>query len=242
MRRVTPSQNDGPGAARPADAPPDATMAPSPRATRTRGRPPKRDAVLDAAVDAFLQGGYSGTSLEQIAREAQVSTATVFKHYRTKADIFGAIMSRVFGNDDPNTWPPVDSSDPVEGLVQIGRHYAATLREPRIRALFRVMIAEVPRFPELGQQLYERGKAPYLERVEDYLRAAVKARQLQVPDVKLATRQFLGMINDVVFWPHMLVMDLPESDAECARVVRGAARALCAAYAPAAPRTAGTPR
>jgi TetR/AcrR family transcriptional regulator, regulator of autoinduction and epiphytic fitness len=195
-----------------------------------RGRPPKRDEVLDAAVRAFLEGGYSGTTLEQIAREAQVSTATVFKHYRTKADIFGAIMSRVFGNDDPSTWPPVMSSDPVEALTQIGRQYAATLRDARIRALFRVMIAEVPRFPELGQQLYERGKAPYLQRVEEHLKREVAAKRLAIPDVKLATRQFLGMINDVVFWPHMLVMDLPDSDAEATRVIRGAARTLCAAY------------
>jgi TetR/AcrR family transcriptional regulator, regulator of autoinduction and epiphytic fitness len=195
-----------------------------------RGRPPKRDEVLDAAVRAFLEGGYSGTTLEQIAREAQVSTATVFKHYRTKADIFGAIMSRVFGNDDPSTWPPVASSDPVEALTQIGRQYAATLRDARIRALFRVMIAEVPRFPELGQQLYERGKAPYLQRVEEHLRREVGAKRLAISDVKLATRQFLGMINDVVFWPHMLVMDLPDTDAEATRVIRGAARTLCAAY------------
>jgi TetR/AcrR family transcriptional regulator, regulator of autoinduction and epiphytic fitness len=199
-------------------------------APRTRGRPPKRDVVLDAAVEAFLQGGYSGTTLEQIARQAQVSTATVFKHYRTKADIFGAIMSRVFGNEDPASWPPLPGDDPLDGLVHIGRHYARTLRDPRIRALFRVMIAEVPRFPELGQQLYERGKAPYLQRVEDFLRAAVSVGALKIPDVKLATRQFLGMINDVVFWPHMLVMELPDSDAESQRVVRGAAKALCAAY------------
>ncbi|MBC7991769.1 MAG: TetR/AcrR family transcriptional regulator [Rhizobacter sp.] len=179
---------------------------------------------------AFLEGGYSGTTLEQIAREAQVSTATVFKHYRTKADIFGAIMSRVFGNDDPSTWPPVTSGDPVEALTQIGRQYAATLRDARIRALFRVMIAEVPRFPELGQQLYERGKAPYLQRVEEHLRREVAAKRLAIPDVKLATRQFLGMINDVVFWPHMLVVDLPDTDAEATRVIRGAARTLCAAY------------
>jgi TetR/AcrR family transcriptional regulator, regulator of autoinduction and epiphytic fitness len=232
MRRAAASLKPSGVTVAPAQAAPAGGTAAQP--PRQRGRPPKRDAVLDAAVQAFLQGGYSGTSLEQIAREAQVSTATVFKHYRTKADIFGAIMSRVFGNDDPATWPPVDGSDPVAGLVQIGSHYAATLRDPRIRALFRVMIAEVPRFPELGQQLYERGKAPYLERVEAYLRAAVKARLLQIPDVKLATRQFLGMINDVVFWPHMLVMNLPDSDAEAVRVVRSAARTLCSAYAPTA--------
>jgi TetR/AcrR family transcriptional regulator, regulator of autoinduction and epiphytic fitness len=204
---------------------------PTPAATPARrGRPAKGEAVLDAAVRAFLQSGYAGTTLETIAREAGVSTATVFKHYRTKADIFGAIMSQVFGNQDPASWPPVQARDPESGLIKIGRQYATTLRDPRIRALFRVMIAEVPRFPELGEQLYQRGKAPYLQRVEDYLVREVAAGALQVPDVKLATRQFLGMINDVVFWPHMLVMNLPDTQAETERVIAQAAKVLCRAY------------
>lgn len=202
----------------------------SPAPARRRGRPPKGDAVLDAAVAAFLEGGYSGTTLEQIARAAGVSTATVFKHYRTKADIFGAIMSRVFGNDDPASWPPVQAASVQDGLVQIGRQYAATIRDAKIRALFRVIIAEVPRLPELGVQLYERGKAPYLQRVEDHLKREVKAGRLAISDIKLATRQFLGMINDVVFWPHLLVMDLPDSDAESHKVVRAAAQAIVRAY------------
>ncbi len=220
--------------AKPKTPPPgkrEAVAAPAPPAPIVRrGRPAKGEAVLDAAVRAFLDGGYSGTTLETIAREAGVSTATVFKYYRTKADIFGAIMSQVFGNEDPTSWPPVQASDPESGLIKIGRQYAATLRDPRIRALFRVMIAEVPRFPELGEQLYHRGKAPYLQRVEDYLVREVTAGSLDMPDVKLATRQFLGMINDVVFWPHMLVMNLPDSAAETERVVSEAARVLCHAY------------
>jgi TetR/AcrR family transcriptional regulator, regulator of autoinduction and epiphytic fitness len=198
----------------------------------SRGRPAKGDTVLDAAVRAFLERGYSRTTLEQIAKEAGVSTATVFKHYRTKADIFGAIMSRIFGNEDPKSWPTLKGLDPVGDLIEIGRLYSTTLRDPKIRALFRVMIAEVPQFPELGIQLYERGKAPYLRRVEDYLREQVKAKRLAIPDVTLATRQFLGMINDVVFWPHMLVMNIPETDREASRVVTLAAEVLCRAYEP----------
>jgi TetR/AcrR family transcriptional regulator, regulator of autoinduction and epiphytic fitness len=196
-----------------------------------RGRPAKRDLVLDAGVRAFLDMGYSGTTLDSIARAAGTSTATVFKHYRTKADIFGAIMSRIFDSNDVSPWPKLPDDDVRRALVLIGYQYAKTFRDPDIRALFRVMIAEVPRFPELGEQLYEKGKAPYLKRVECYLSTQVSQGHLRIADVKLATRQFLGMINDVLFWPHMLVMGVKNPPREIKAVVEGAADVMMSAYA-----------
>jgi AcrR family transcriptional regulator len=200
------------------------------------GRPAKRGLVLDAGVAEFLAEGYAGATLASIAARAGVSTATVFKHFRTKADLFGAIMGRVFGMDDAAPELPV-ALDPGATLRAAGLAYAATLSEPRIRALFRVVIAEVPRFPELGRELYEKGKRPYLDRLEAALAAHVAAGNLAIDDPPLAARQFLGMINDVVFWPHQLVVDLPEADAPA--VVEAAVRVFLRAYAPAPAPVAG---
>jgi AcrR family transcriptional regulator len=187
--------------------------------------------VLDAAVEEILEKGYAGATLASIAERAQVSTATVFKHFRTKADIFGAIMRRVWGNEEDSLPPAPDAGDPRSGLLAIGHDYAATITDPKIRALFRVMIAEVPRFPELGQELYEKGKRPYLDRLHHYLEAEIAAGTLVIPDVGLAVRQFLGMINDVIFWPHMLVVDLQEDQPEIDRVVEGAVETMLRASA-----------
>lgn len=211
-------------AARPA---PPLAQAPAPS---RRGRPPKRDAVLDAAVAEFLAHGYEHTTLAAIAARAGASTATVFKHFHAKADIFGAVMARVFGNDAvARDVPRPTAGDPRAGLLAIGRDYASTLARDDTRALFRVMIAEVPRFPELGRELYEKGKRPYLDRLHAYLRAEAGAGTLRIADVPMAARQFLGMINDVAFWPHMLVVDLEEADAEA--VVAAAVEAFLKGYA-----------
>jgi AcrR family transcriptional regulator len=185
--------------------------------------------VLDAAVAEFLAHGYEHTTLAAIAARAGVSTATVFKHFHAKADIFGAVMARVFGNDAFHEVPKPKAGDPRAGLLAIGRDYAATLARPDTRALFRVMIAEVPRFPELGRELYEKGKRPYLDRLHAYLRAEAGAGTLRIADVPMAARQFLGMINDVTFWPHMLVVDLDEADSET--VVTAAVETFLRGYA-----------
>ncbi len=195
------------------------------------GRRPKRGEVLDAAVEEILEKGYAGATLASIAERAQVSTATVFKHFRTKADIFGAIMRRVWGNEEDSLPPAPDAGAPGAGLAEIGRDYAQTITDPKIRQLFRVMIAEVPRFPELGQELYDKGKKPYLERLTAYLDAEIAAGTLEIPDVDLAVRHFLGMINDVLFWPHMLVIGIVETDADVERVVASAVDTMLRAFA-----------
>ncbi|MCA3263246.1 MAG: TetR/AcrR family transcriptional regulator [Telmatospirillum sp.] len=196
-----------------------------------RGRRPKRSEVLDAAVEEILEKGYAAATLAMIAERANVSTATVFKHFRTKAEIFGAIMRRVWGNEEESLPPELEPGNPRAGLTAIGHDYAATVTDPKIRALFRVMIAEVPRFPELGQELYEKGKRPYLDRLRTYLEAEVAAGTLAIADLDLAVRQFLGMINDVIFWPHMLVVDLAETTADIDRVVDGAVETMIRAHA-----------
>lgn len=197
---------------------------------KPRGRRPKRRDILDAGTEEFLERGYAGTTLAMIAERAQVSTATVFKHFPTKADIFGAIMGEVFGNDADALPPAPEAGDPRAGLTEIGADYAALLCDPKVRALFRVIIAEVPRFPELGRELYEKGKLPYLERLEDYVRAEIAAGTMKVEDVDLAIRQFLGMINDVVFWPHMLVMDIDEPEDRAQKVVEAAVDVILNSY------------
>lgn len=188
----------------------------------------KRADALKAAMRMFLEQGYEGTTLLQVAQVAGVSSATVFKHFPTKRALFGAVMADFWANDQPPPAPAV--GDPRRALCQIGVDYADLLLSPDTVPLFRVIIAEAPRFPELGQELYERGKKPYLDRLEAYLSAEVAAGNLEMTDVAVAARQFLGMINDVVFWPRELVVDLVVTPTEARRVVTEAVETILARY------------
>ena len=165
----------------------------------------KRDALMDAAVTLFLRDGYDRTSLDAVSKEAGVSSATLYKHFPTKAELFGAIMARFWNDNDCTPLPQL--ATPREGLTQIGRDYVALLNDEASVPLFRVIIAENQRFPELGRELYERGKKPYLERMDTYLDQEVQQGRLAIDDIPAATRQLLGMINDVVFWPRLLLAD-----------------------------------
>ncbi len=211
-------------------------------AYRARITREKRDGVLDAATALFLSDGYDRTSLDAVAKRAGVSSATLYKHFPTKADLFGGIMARLWAaaaEDAPAMPAP---GNPRAGLTRIGEDYAQVLTTGHTVDLFRVIIAEAPRFPELGQQLYDQGKKPYLDRLEAYLAAETEAGALAVPPdgIALAARQFLGMINDVVFWPRLLIIGLDIPADQQAQVVAGAVATVLARYAASLPAASAT--
>jgi TetR/AcrR family transcriptional regulator, regulator of autoinduction and epiphytic fitness len=190
----------------------------------------KRQAILTAAVKHFLAVGYGATTLEMVAKDASVSTATVYKHFATKADLFGGIMAQVWQAERVSTSPISMDLSPQAALVKIGQEYAELLNSPNIRPLFRLVIAEANRFPELGKELYLRGKEPFLKRLEAYLKEQEEEGMLYIDDIAIATRQFLGMINDAIFWPHFLIIDLEQSEAEVQKIIVSATDTFLARY------------
>jgi TetR/AcrR family transcriptional regulator, regulator of autoinduction and epiphytic fitness len=190
----------------------------------------KQESILKAALVAFLEFGYDRTTIDYVAQQAEVSTATLYKHFPSKADLFGGIMAQVWRTDQISSTPVSPDLPPRSALLQIGQEYAQLLMSPNIQPLFRVVIAEASRFPELGTELYHRGKEPFLKRLHAYLQAQVAVGTLVIVDIPLASRQFLGMINDIIFWPRFLIMDLKISDSDIENVIINAVETFLARY------------
>ncbi|QCB92715.1 TetR/AcrR family transcriptional regulator [Cellulomonas shaoxiangyii] len=193
----------------------------------------KRDLIVTAATALFLELGYDRTSLARIADRAGVSRATLFKQFPTKAALFDAIVTESWSTADDADPPP--AGDLVDGLSTIGRRYAELLGRPRMTDLFRIVIAELPRFPELAHAQFSHGKMPYFESVRRYLLAEHEAGTVRVDDVDLAATQFLGMISNYVFWPTLLVPGWEVSAERVAEVVDEAVRTVVARYAVTGP-------
>jgi len=195
----------------------------------------KRAQIVAAATALFLELGYDRTSLARIAERSGVSRATLFKQFPSKAALFDAIVTASWsaaGEQDP---PP--AGNVVDGLTIIGRRYAELLGRPQMTDLFRIVIAELPRFPELANAQFSRGKMPYFESVRDYLLAEHEAGTVRIDDVDLAATQFLGMISNYVFWPALLLPGWKVSDQRAAQVVDEAVRTTTARYAATEPET-----
>ncbi len=193
----------------------------------------KRLAILRAATDLFLELGYDGTSLAKVAKQAGVSTATLFKRFPTKAALFDAIVTEHWALEERPADVPAPG-DPRSGLTTIGRRYVELLTQSEMVALFRIVIAEAPSFPELSERHFSLGKMPFWDAVRAYLESESAAGTLQIADTELATTHFLGMIATFCFWPRMLLVDYAPSRSAMRREVDEAVETILARYAPTA--------
>lgn len=197
----------------------------------------KRALILDAATELFSELGYDKTSLARVAERSGVSTATMFKQFPTKADLFQAIVLQFWAADPDVEISAPPAGDPSAGLRMLGHRYAELLRRPGMAGLHRMVIAEAPRFPELARVQFDLGKEPFFELVRDYVQSEADAGRLDVPDTVRATTELLGMISNFVLWPQLLLQEWSPSDAAIAATVDSAVETFLARYL----RTDGEP-
>jgi AcrR family transcriptional regulator len=189
----------------------------------------KRAAIIAAATSLFLKRGYAETSLARIAEAAGVSTATLFKQFPTKAELFAAMVVESWQLSGADLQTPA-TGDPAAGLRVLGNRYVELMSRDEMVALFRIVIAEAPRFPDLAEAHFTLGKAPFFDSVKSYLAAEHAAGALDCADPELATTQFLGMISNFAFWPRLLLVDWHPTGEDLNRTVTEAVGAMIARY------------
>jgi len=193
-------------------------------------REEKRLAVVDAAMALFLDQGYERTSLAQIAKRAAVSTATLFKRYPTKAALLEAIVERFWAHETAGA-AVTGQGTPRAMLRAFGLDYGRRMRRPEIQALYRLIIAETPRFPDLGRLLFDKGKGAFLADFKAYLASADAAGELSVDDAETAALQFLGLVSARGFWPELLGPGCGGDEAALEAIVDDAVAMMLARYA-----------
>lgn len=77
-------------------------------ATQARGG---RQVILDAAVHLYAKVGYHGTSIRDIASEADVTAASIYYHFKSKQDILQAIMVTILDDVTAETREALSAAD-----------------------------------------------------------------------------------------------------------------------------------
>jgi TetR/AcrR family transcriptional repressor of mexJK operon len=159
----------------------------------------KRKAIMEAAETAFLQNGYLGTNMDEIAAAAAVSKQTVYKHFSDKEQLFTEIiyatMGRVIDELIRGATLDVDQSDDVErDLLALARQLIASIWHPDVLRLRRLVIGEAGRFPHLGETYFEQGFERGITAVATSIEQLAAAGRLHVDDPHLAAQHLAGLI------------------------------------------------
>jgi AcrR family transcriptional regulator len=180
--------------------------------------------VLDIAQQHFLKLGYSGASLEGIARDAGVAKKTLYQRYGSKHGLFKTIFENL-----GRAWAAelsdmaVGSGKPDLELEAIALRLLEVGTTSEMVGLYRLVLIEAHRFPELVHESYEKGHGPpSTQPLANYLRAAVSDGILRIDDVDLAAEQFTHLVLSGVRGRLLLGAAQRPSAAERSRIARQA--------------------
>lgn len=120
----------------------------------------KRSAILDGARIVFLSRGFGLATMDDVAVAAGVGKQTVYRHFKSKEALFVGLVNSMcaqVGGHLVSAQNEQSDGSPDAALRALGRVLAQILIEPDYLRLYRAIVAEAERLPELGQVFYENG-------------------------------------------------------------------------------------
>ena len=160
----------------------------------------KRRAIMQAATDVFLEHGYLGASMDEVATRASVSKQTVYKQFHGKEHLFTEIIlgttTQVVGGFVRAFANTLDQATDVhQAFRDLSSRFLDNLMQPDVLRLRRLVIAEADRFPEIGRAWFDRGFNRALVILGEAMRRLADRGLLHdLADPALAACQFAGLV------------------------------------------------
>ena len=188
----------------------------------------KRRQILDGAREVFMELGFDGASMGEIARAAGVSKGTLYVYFTDKTALFEAIVEEetrtaVLFSFDPDR-------DIATNLTGFGEAYIALVCRPGGGSAIRTVMAIAERMPDVGRRYYDRVLEGTINCLTTYLRSRVEAGQLAIDDCQLAASQFHLMCQATLFLPFIFQAEPAPSPERISKVVASAVRMFLANY------------
>ena len=189
---------------------------------------------MEAATTLFLRNGYQGTSMDEIAALAAVSKQTVYKNFADKERLFSDITLGITANaeDFASTITTMleDTDDLERDLGELARRYIASVMQPQVLRLRRLVIGEAGRFPELARTYYQRAPERVLATLAGCMERLAERGLLRLDDPMLAANHFAFLILSPMDKAMFSGVDDQPDPAELDRLADAAVRVFLAAY------------
>lgn len=191
----------------------------------------KFDQVLEGAREIFMRDGFEGASVDDIARAAEVSKATLYSYFPDKRLLFSEVARLECNRQAQEALSVIDIDGPIEDvLLEAANRIVRFFLSDFGQQVFRICVSESHRFPELGCKFYESGPALLHERIVFVLKSCVERGVLNIEDMDLAADQFVELCKSDLFVRSLCGVAGDISEQDIARVVNGAVEMFLARY------------
>ncbi len=191
----------------------------------------KFDQVLEGARSVFLADGFEGANVDDIAREAGVSKATLYNYFPDKRLLFMEVASTECLRQARLILDSIDMSRSVRDVLsEGGRKFLRFITSDFGVQMFRICVAEGERFPEIGRQFFRSGPQNMQNELVCFFEEAIERGELRMEDPALAAFQFGELCKADAWMKLMFNMIDDVSDAHIDHVVDNAVDTFMARY------------
>ncbi|MPQ70230.1 MULTISPECIES: TetR/AcrR family transcriptional regulator [unclassified Pseudomonas] len=190
----------------------------------------KREAIIQAAIEAFRADGFEATSMDKIAAKAGVSKRTVYNHFPSKEELFAEIMHHLWASSaaqvDMSYHPDRSLREQLRELMALKLRL---LSESSFLDLARVAIAATIHSPERAQGMVAR-LAEREEAFNQWIRDAQADGTFKAVDPAFAAAQLHGLLKTFAFWPQISLGQPPLDPSTQSRVIESSLDLFLAGY------------
>jgi len=203
-----------------------------PDSPATRRGELRREALLQAAQQVFLEKGYAATSIEDVVERTGGSKATLYAYFGNKEGLFGEMIAARCDEFLASMEIPKRVEGSIEQtLTAFGHRVLKLFLDPKRIAMLRGLMAESARFPELAERLYASGPQRGRAMVAEFLRGQHEAGTIHCPQPELSALQFMEMVKAHAQYRALLGLPPFPPDLDAARVVSAAVKTFLTGHA-----------
>ncbi|MCB2066017.1 MAG: TetR/AcrR family transcriptional regulator [Erythrobacter sp.] len=131
--------------------------------------------ILDAAKRVFTRTGFEAAKTQEIAREAGVSEALMYRHFPSKLALYRAVLRQTIREQDENFDELVPQEASAAGIIHTLRAYfrhAASLSDDDMQQRFRMLLASLSGDGTYARLVYRRSQRTLDRSIMDAMEAA----------------------------------------------------------------------
>jgi TetR/AcrR family transcriptional regulator len=173
---------------------------------RVRRKEARPGELLNAALDLFVEKGFSATRVEEVAARAGVSKGTLFLYFQSKEDLFKAVVRENIANKFP-TWQ--EEFITFEGSSSDMLRYALVswwerIGNTRASGITKLVMSEAQNFPEIAEFYQDEVIKPGNAMIRRILERGVQSGEFRELDLEQAVHIIVAPMIFLMMWKHSM--------------------------------------
>ncbi len=170
--------------------------------------------ILDAAQQLFFKHGFDETSLEMIINEAGGSRRSIYNEFGNKQGLLLAVVNRQVSKQAQTLTAINRNLSAKDALNDVCHKFVQGMLSPTIMSLFRLVIQQVVKFPELGEVINQKGRLTGILPLADYLDYLAEQEIIQIEDAHFGAQMLIEMAKGPLHTRALLIPNIAVTEDE----------------------------